>query len=232
MNSLSFKEAIYSDYTDMDGLICTVKNPQKWSSGNSLLYTGIFVTLLFLRKELEQLDCDRFYTAVSACEAAPGLYNRNPNRPDFESHDDYIGIAAGAFFTKTRFARDILSYGQDHRYHYDNVNPNDPSLSSWHGRFPGRKAFYYMAAERNPYFWYNFGFNSAIRGAIDLQKENSSDKILAWLQIEVARAQNLFPVLCGLWDEHIKYTYGHISNLFEVYFPKDHPFITYSGNII
>jgi hypothetical protein len=234
----SFKEAIYQNYTDPDGLVCTEKNPKRWSSGNSLLYTGTFVTLLCLRKELEQSDCNNFLQAVSQCEVVmngihiPGLFNRNPNRPDFESHDDYVGVATGSFFTNTSFAKAILQHGIDSGFKYDNVNPLNPSFLSWHGRFPGRKAFYYMAAKRDPSFFLKLGFNSGIRAAIDAPKENSSDKILAWLQVKVAQAQNKLPVLCDLWDEHIKNTYGDLSGLFKIYYPKDHPFIEASAGLL
>lgn len=219
-----FKETIYKHYTDLDGLVTSDKDPQKWSTGNGLLYTGIFYTILALNDELTDDDRQKFEAAVSKCEVMPGLYNRNPLRPDLEAQDDYIGIACASYFTRSKFALDILNYGKKTGWHYDNTNPKNDALSVWHDRFFGLVAFYYMAARQPVPFFRKLGFNSNLRRMIDAPLTQVNAKILTWLMISVAKRQNVCPQACELFEDHINNKYGNIQVLFKMYFPIDHPF--------
>lgn len=221
---MGFKNEILKNYLDSDGLVSIDRNPSKWSTGNGLLYTGLFYTILALRGELDESDRKRFSKAVSACEVRPGLYNRNPNRPDFEAHDDYVGVVCGAFFTGTRFARDVLEYGLARDFHYDNTG-RDSGLRSDHSRFVGRIGFYFAAAGEKPGFLRRVGINGGIRGAIDMPFGNAGEKLLVWLQVQVLKKAGLLPIACALFDQHVEDEYGSASGLFCVALRSPgHPF--------
>lgn len=222
---MSFKQEVLDHYMDKDLLVTIDRDPTPWSTGNGLLYTGLFYTLLTLRNELTKEDCERFEKAVRGCEVDGyhGLYHRNPGRTtDLEAHDDYIGIAAGSFFTNTPMAREIWTYGDCNSWCFNNLDPGKKSPNVWQGRFIGIVCFYTMAAKEDPSFFQKLLFNSAIRGSID--SNNVSGKILAWLQVQVAKKANVCPKACELFEQSIVDDFGGITGLLSQYFPAGHPF--------
>ena len=219
---MNFKSEILSHYLDRDNLVSLDRDPTPWSSGNGLLYTGLFYTILGLRNELTIEDRVRWVSAVKACEVSPGVYNRNPLREDFEAHDDYCGIASASAFMGDEFARDILEHGLKTDWHYDNTG-KEPGLRSDHSRFLGRVAFYYMAAGEVPGFLRRVGFNCGIRAAID--SHDHGGKILAWLQVQVCKKMKLLPDLCELFEQSIIDDYGSLADMLRVALGTNtHPF--------
>lgn len=228
LTATNFKQEILDHYLDSDLLITLDRNPTtKWTSGNSLLYTGLFYSICSILGVFDTEDKKRFKDAVHSCEVKPGLYNRNPRRLDFESHDDYTGIAAGSYFCELPFASDIFSYGKGNDWHFNNVIPQQRLISSRHDRFLGLVCFYEMAAKREPSFCQRLSFNSGVRGSIDLNAPGQ--KILTWLWIQVAKLQSVCSNVCDLFEKHIRDRFGNSAGLFRAAIGPDHPFAFIEG---
>jgi hypothetical protein len=223
-----FKEEVLSHYLDKEGMVTIDRDPTYRSAGNPQLNTGIFYAMLALRGELDREDCSRFYNAIAPCAIAPGLYSKYQDLPNFISHDDYIGICTGAFFTDAPFAEDTFEYGYDTDWHFDNRDPEAKELDAWHERFPGRIAFYAMAAHRGMSFFDKLGFNSALQDCVNRRADNTTPQILMWCQTRVAKRRGEFPVGIEAWEESIVRTYGSVNALFAAYFGASHPFATYA----
>jgi hypothetical protein len=121
------KEIIRNEYTDPDGLVCQDRFPGKWASGNGLMQTGYYICLLYALNALDKSDIDRFKNTVIGCQDEPGLYDRNPGRPDLNAHDDYIGIAGGSVVSGLNFHKEIFNYGRKHFWFFDNTQSNSIS---------------------------------------------------------------------------------------------------------
>lgn len=225
---MSFKSEVLQHYLDVDGLVALDREPTRWSTGNGLLYTGLFYTLLALNGELDEEDRARFAKAVARCEVEPGLYNRNPGRPDWEAHDDYVGVAAASYFLKAPFAGDIVDYGEINEWCFDNTKPGELSLKAYHGRFPGRIGFYYMATGSKPGFFRRVAFSSAVKNDTTETRRDAGEVILRWLQVQVAKDLGVCPIACEDWEQSFKIAWGDEATLFRVALnAPEHPFSTW-----
>lgn len=210
---------------DEDGLVTIDRDPGRWSTGNGLLYTGIFYTLLFLRGEALPEDVVRFSKTVYNCWQVPGVLNRNPGRPDLESHDDYIGVMAASYHLNTPHAKIICGYGEKHWWSFNNVDPCKWALQTYHGRFPGLVGYYRMAARKPPGMLQSLMLNAKITASA-CPSENASGKILTWLMTTVLEAENkpYFGDSIELWKARMKHDYKTLNGLFSTYFKPSHPF--------
>lgn len=226
---MNFKEDIITNYIDQDGLVTIDKNPTKWSTGNGLLFTGIFLVLLHMLDDLdEDTECN-FVKAIRACEVEPGLFDRNPGRTDSEAHDDYIGVAAASYFCVMGFAHDIWLYGEKHFYCWNNQDPGKFSLSHFDARFIGLMPFYRIAAGQKLWFARKWELAFAINE--NAKDTTASDKILMWLETRVAKDRGLCLKEISNWDAALIKQFGSLEGLFAQYFGKDHPFSTCGVNV-
>jgi hypothetical protein len=230
---MSFKEEVLNSYLDEEGLVSIDKNPSKWSTGNGLLYTGIFYSLLALDNKLTAEDIARFAVAVNRCWldrygfTYEGLLERNDKREDLEAHDDYIGICAASYLLKTDHAKKIVEYGKQNFWSYNNVEPGRFVLRTWHGRFFGLIGFYKMAANEDPGWLQRKLLKYSITGAA-AKNDNSGELILMWLKTLVARQySDEYKMEVGFWKSAITARFGSLTNLFSKYFGSNHPFSKY-----
>lgn len=144
---MSAKQDVLDHYLDVDGLVTIDRDPSKWSTGNGLMHLGFFTCLLAGGDNLTAADVVRFNSAVRGCQVAPGLYDRNPGRPDADSHDDANGVVSGSVVCGLPFHRDVLIYGLKHFFFYDNV---DQTFNGWKDlwafrlRFPFVVLWYFL----------------------------------------------------------------------------------------
>lgn len=143
----SFKDEIIKHYIDEDLQVTVDRNPSKWSTGNGLLHTGLFMCLLYGSKKLELQDIYRFKLCVDLCEDQKGLYDRNKGRNDKNAHDDSIGVAAGSVIANLNYHVDILDYGLKNNFVYDNVDHSNNIINSpwaFRARFPFLILWYFL----------------------------------------------------------------------------------------
>lgn len=144
---MSNKNELVQHYIDADLQITVDRDPLKWSTGNGLLHSGLFVCLLKDSLQLTQVDASRFEGCVSMCEVVPGVYDRNLGRKDANAHDDSIGIAAGSVICDSRFHKDVLKHGLNSFFTYDNVDNNFNFGLDWWSfrlRFPHIVLWYFL----------------------------------------------------------------------------------------
>lgn len=121
---------------------------------NGVLFAVEFYWLLDHHGLLEASDKKRFHDLVRKLQVPgyKGLYNRNPGRSDRkEAHDNYVAIVAGSSLFKMPFAKEVVAFGEAHRYEYNNLNPEGLGLrniASW--RQGGEQAFYQLSAGKSP----------------------------------------------------------------------------------
>lgn len=224
MDKASLKQEVLDHYLDDDLQVTIDRDPGHWSTQNGLMHTGVFYTILGINNLVEYADKDRFNRAVKACWAngIPGLLNRNPGRPDLEAHDDYIGVCAASYFLQSMVGTDILNYGENNLFCYNNVHPGTFTLQCWQGKFPGIVGFYRMAANRSPGNFQTLAILTNLHLGV---KERADQNILMWLMVSVFRSQSSrFNDAIAWWDSELRLKYGTLGNMFKEYFGNSHPF--------
>lgn len=230
---MGFREEVIAHFMDEEGLVSGVRDPGKWTSGNGLLYTGIFYTLLCLRREVQPGDMERFKKTVNLCyvdrgsQVFPGLLERNDKRPDLQAHDDYHGVVTASALLNTRHVHDVFAWGYANNWSYNNVDPEKWTFRTWHGRFPGQVAYYTMAARENPGVFGPCVLASKITTNALADPADAGGKILVWLMIEGVKGQHALCDEAGrFWYERMRRDYGSLGALFAKYFGPHHPFAT------
>lgn len=155
---MSAKDEVVQHYVDQDSLVTIDRDPGRWTTGNGLMHLGFFTCLLAGSDELTAADVVRFNSAVRGCQVAPGLYDRNPGRPDADSHDDANGVVSGSVVCGLPFHRDVLLYGLKHFFFYDNT---DQTFDGWKDLWALRLRFPFVV------LWY-FLVNSWMRPLLPL----------------------------------------------------------------
>lgn len=221
----SIKEEILAHYLDADELVTRVRDPQsRWTGGNQLLDTAVFYVCLYLTKQLTLEDIARFSRAIEACYVLghPGLLNRNPMRPDQNGWDDYH-IAAASLFLNTAHAGDILAFGQNNHWFFNNEHPGKLSFSSFLGRYPGFIGYLKLCANQSPGPLQAFLLGASI--LLNARKADADQKIMTWLRVlvakEVMQANCYEPI--QIWEASLAKQYGSMKNVFRASYPKDHP---------
>lgn len=242
MDLIDFKNEILSHYVDEEYQVTIDRNPTKWSSGNGLLHTGIFYTILGINNLLDYNDRRRFQRAVDLCwvrdrDSQPiyGLLNRNFGREDKQAHDDYIGVVAGGVFTGTDVCRFIYEYGNRNLYSYDNTHPYNKNIfskdfwTSFQGRFPGLIGFYKISADK----YIGFFDSKSIELKFKFQNiDDASGTIMAWLTAKAIKQKtSRFNQVIDSWEKRVSDKYGILGNLFRPYFGDRHVFSQLKGVI-
>lgn len=232
---MSFREEVEQNYTDAEGMITSVRDPkEKWTSGNHLLITGTYYVLLSYLDRTTEADVENFKKLVKSCEVRPGVYNRNQNRPDAQAHDDYIGIVAASYFLQSDFHREVLDHGENNNWTFDNTDNDIVEINSYFSRFPDFVPFVRAANGKSPSLWEQVLFAIAILVSAFSDKNETSGKILKWLEIQTIRNKYfIIDSAIFFWKKMIfkKYPNG-MGDVFGIYFGKDHPFAKYTQGMI
>lgn len=224
---MNFKGEVLNHYMDREGLVTIDRNPTPWSTGNGLMHTGVFYTILFLRGEIDESDLKRFTSAVDGCWEGPleapiaGLLERNNNREDLQAHDDYHVMTA-SFLLGTYHARMVERYGSSHFWSFNNVTPGKFTLQTWHGRFPGHVGYLRLCADKKPGLFQNFLLDQSI--GFNVYSKDATSKILCWLKIQVAKIKGYCKDSIEFWEEKLVDQFGSMEMVFAQYFGHNHPF--------
>lgn len=222
---MDLRREIFEHYVDRDGLVTIDRDPTPQSTGNGLLFTSIYLVLQKLRGEITDEDGNKFIKPILNCQIEPGLYNRNPGRPDREAWDDYVGIAAVGAMLYRFFSTEIVQYGSRNAWCFNNENPGHFKPWAWHGRFLGLIGVYLMAAGQQPSFLQKLLIGSMLRSGVARDNADPGAKITTWLKTVIVKNYSAH------WDDDIlefnrsivKH-FGSLSGLFACYFGPTHPF--------
>lgn len=225
------KKEILEHYMDTSFQVTIDRDPTPGSTGNGLMHTGFFTVILANQNSLLEEDKDRFAAAVDMCTQTdkdnipiPGLYVRSIwKKADDQSHDDYIGISAGAYFAAPKIADAIIDYGERYNWCFDVQNPRVENPLYWHDRFFGLVAFYKLCGKRNTTLVEKIVLSASILISVVLGSDSS--RVKAFMQVSVYRAESR--VIGGLtgfvWDLLMK-RFDPLGKAWENYFKKGHPF--------
>lgn len=222
---IDFREEIKLHYTDPEGMITGVRDPQgKWTSGNHLLITGTYFVILSQVDVITKEDIAALEHAVRPCEVEPGRYNRNAGRPDRQAHDDYIGVAAGSAAVGSVLHDEIVAYGSRHWWYVNNQEPFRLGALFW--RFPGLVSFFYAAAGKRPSLLGQLVAAASIAVNAHSPRGEESGTIMNWLKIQSFKGKGwLLDLAISYWKKRLftKYPQG-MGEVFEIYYGKGHPF--------
>ena len=230
MSIQEFRQEVLDHYMEADDLfVSPVRSPGHWSTGNGLLYSSFFYSILLLNGCLTEEDRVRFITMVDRCWAVPGLLNRGKNRPDENAQDDYH-IATASYLVQTDHAKAIYAYGRDNKFSYDNQNPNKFKWSKWHGRFPGRPGYYALCAGEEP------GCVQDKLIKIDIASGPSKDAgalMQQWLRNQIYRRFSPYAQQVIDWEARFMSKYMSLSTAIkgEMGNNPEHPFVKYNINV-
>jgi len=210
---------VISLYIDPIGLVTlNDKGVDGPGAGNLLLHTGLYYVAAYKEGQPPVRPLSEVIKS-SGVKGYPGLYWRSPYKiGDRQEHDDYIGLAAAAYFYDQGIAKEIVDHGAKHKWCYNSVNPEKFDLSLLHDRFPGQIAFYKMSAGEALSFW-----DELIIGGRALALSYSKDgdaAIHSYLMFSVCR--EAAPVICQpmWWVSGFR---KGIGPKFAGYLGKDHP---------
>lgn len=235
---MTFKEEILTHYLDSELLVTKDRNPSHWSTGNGLLFTGIFYTLLYLRGECTAEDVDRFCMAVTPCwkddelgNPIPGLLERNDKRNELQAHDDYRGVCVASLLLNTPHAKAVEAYGSSHFWCFNNAHPGRIGFRSWFGRFAGFPGLVRLCSRKSPGPLQAFLLGSDIFA--DSQSKAADPKILAWLSVIAAKFSAQANCLDAIshWENKIAFEFGSINQVFAESFGTEHPFAAYNHGL-
>lgn len=228
ISNADLKQEVLNHYMDADGLVTIDHDPGKWTTGNGLLHTGLFYTMLEHFGLIDESDRSRFHKTIKACEVVPGVYNRNPGRSDREAYDDYTGVVVGSdALGLTDITRDVYEYGIKHQWCFDNTKPGESSYLpnwAWHGRFIGQVPMYIVAA-REPTCLMD---RVQLSGKLFLNRTlglngDSGSRIQCYLAASLCANRGVCVDAAGAYFKWAHDRYLSLGNMFSYYFPYNHP---------
>lgn len=214
------KQAFISQYFDEYGhlLLTPGGNPIE----NGILFGVYFYYLI--EDRLDHDDETRFIEALISCEVDYGLYDRHQTKDDLNSHDNYIGIVAGAIlFSLPTVIREIVRHGEKNYWFYDNTGEDNPK--AWRR---GSDIAYYQLADKKTPSIFNMawlGIDTVISSFQGIE-EHSSEKLLVWvrsLSIRKLKVKGIGGTYLSLLDWFFFWKLerqGGVKKLFATYFSK------------
>lgn len=198
--------------------------------GNPLTETG---TAYLIAKKLKQSrldDAEKFSKAVLHLTLEPGLYAHKllgdeSKSTDELTHDDIIGVVAGARAVDSQEMFHVEHFGRTHGWNFKNT-PNQfytAYAKPWH------IAFYQLAAGVVPSAWdYAMLVGSVLLNAFTAM-DDASGKRLTWLMLEsIDTSKFLFLNLAkSIWKRRILSVYGGMKRIFIMYHGEKHVFSRY-----
>lgn len=232
-SALAFKTAIENHYTDDNDLVSIDRDPSVDSSGNLLMHTGGYYSLLAELDEHENqaltfADRKRFREAVDRCavtgtDGKPihGLYYRSPTKHDDQEQDDYEMLAAGSYHAGLDVATSIVRYGETTSWCYDVKNPGKKNLEFSHDRFPGLVDFYQVCALRPVSVWGLILLFITLW--LKIYSSSSSTRFKTYIKFTVLRRVYGLPFCFLHWLASRTFTkkFGSVGSAFKDYFVAD-----------
>lgn len=215
------------------------------SSGNGVMYTGEYYSLLKKNNELTSVDPADFAATISHCIDNKGLLNRSPISKDQEGIDDYLGVLSACKNLEIQslprmFLKSFLMF----LGFMNNQNPGFPSFSSFLGRYPQFISCLIASAfpsKFNPLhilirlLAFPFFFVTSLILLVNSLNSNGSadSKRLAWHVLECTESVSILCYLASkLWRKSLFRFYGSQGMLAVAknYYGEYHPFSKYWVN--
>lgn len=221
-------------YLDQDGLIGASPKPPKWSGGNQILDTAVYMHCLNILGELTWADKDFIGVSLLSCENPLGKLNKNPGRPDEITHDCVIGAAAISNMCLVSVVDNMIDRQKTPIWVFSNTAKIywDSIVKPWH------KAFYkHLSRQYKTIFGYLWLSASILHDSL-FNKTNASDKRVMWVTILSTITMPVkIPVMKQLMAWAIKHWFNSFDKLggetwmFSKYYPKEDPYVKYADEI-
>ena len=221
-------DSFYRDYVSPNGLALLGKGDGE--NDNGILFLGIFVMLMHDRNLLTELDITRSFNAIKGIEIYPGLFARTHLNDKMDSHDNSVGVCALSVIFNFAFARQLVEYGTQTGFCYNNLHPGDFEARA--ARQGGDIAFYKICAGYTPTIWETVWLCVGI--LIAAFSGWSSTVNLAWLRLRsmdisietkpaTAITKTALFITNLVYNVCIWKRFGGIKGSFKQYFKAEHP---------
>jgi hypothetical protein len=196
------------------------------------------VAIALEKPEDRQAWRDRIYLFLMSSVLRVGLYVREPGNLNRNSVDNLIGTIVASKLIgsgSVAFADVIHERGEKMNWTYSVAYPDtafNPFLpwrykvkQDWYGRFPGFPPFVRLACGAPVQDDGLSLFYASVRVTCGTPKDNTSDKVLMWLQWQVIPQEHyLIKEAYEYWKKAMTEQYGDLGGLMAVYYGADHPF--------
>lgn len=216
-----FRDAMREFREHQFGVVSCNRNPTDHSTDNGLLFSATYICLI----DQPELEKEWFDKLLKACQVAPGLFNRYPGDDGKDSWDDLIGVAAASHLLGLPYDLDILSWGESHKWSWNNQNPLIWTGETFLGRFPAFIAFLQGSAGKAISPADQFLFSAACIASPF--GTDTSGKCLMYLMTRTIYGRHFMTDLAiDIWRILMKRKYpGGMRDVYRVYFTDPmHPF--------
>lgn len=144
LNPQEIKLELYDNYIDEDGLVAIDFKPTKWSTGNGLMHLGLMSTMFRALNLMSYSDRLYIDDTLTKCKVSPGLYNRNPGRPDQIGHDDMTGVVSASVSADLSHHKEVAELGIKKCFIYN--NDGDLQYQDFLGRMVFHAAYWLLCS--------------------------------------------------------------------------------------
>ncbi len=201
--------------------VSNLKNPQKRSCDNLLLFSSHYMALLQIHGDWSISDQVWYENLVETFSIRPGLLSRYPGETLASSWDDHIGVACVSYTCFPTYAKLMWAYAVDNGFMYT-------------GDFLGRFVFFMptlkaCAGQELSYFEQILAAVSFIENLWE-DRQETSGKILLWHRARVLKNKYwLLGAVIGLWKWKMLKLYPRgLKDIFTIYFGSEHPLTKYA----
>lgn len=195
--------------------------------GNPILYQALYLAVKRRFTPVTVEDKAWVSTTYELSNNEPGLLNRGQHkRPDWQAHDDYIGMVYSSHITgEFKAAIDIYVYGKNNFWFFDNVGlPWYKKPKAFFGRHPGFVPLIKLALRKKLNWFDQLSFSIAVR-----KNRDESGIQMAFLMADLYKTQPyrypLIDAACEAFEESVIERYPHeMGGVFQVYFDREKDF--------
>ena len=234
MSIEELKRQVYENWMDAAGLVMleprSVRGNAYPSSGNGIFFLSLFLMLLHKLNAVESRDREHYVSTINNCQRVfcgnpcLGLFNRYPMggltdaNLDDEAHDDYQGIVCVSKLLNTVHASNVLEWGRDHSWCYNNVEPG-----TWNFRLvhrPESFSFYQIVQGETPLPWHWLWLHGNITSTLFLKRGTTSPKLVTLFRLEgMSEVSTYWKLVKASWMKLLKLkNKGGIPEVFDIYF--------------
>lgn len=213
-----------SSYREMNtGLVGLTPYPKDHSTDNGLLFSATYIALL--SPEERNTERSWFYEIVYKCMPLCGLLDRYPGAKEFNSHDDYTGVAVASKLLSLPLASWIYEYGKANKDSWDSQAPGKWTVRGYFIRIPDFLPTIKAAAGVELTLWDQFMFSVGLIASMGQMREETSGRCLIYLKCLVVEGKGKASDLAiRLWRWHMGYLYPQgLRELYGIYFGDHHP---------
>jgi hypothetical protein len=206
-------------------VVSNQKKPTDKSSDNPTLFTATYLV------NCDDLTSEKqvFVNFINACQVERGLFNRYPGDLDLNSWDEMIGLTAASVKLGLNYHHDILLWGEDNNWTWNNPDPSKEPIQAFLGRYPAFIPFLQMACGHTPTPVDEVLYAGANEASAMTPVGNESGKCLQYLMNKTIFGKRPeIDLSIWIWRELMKKKYpGGMKDVYASYFGAFHPFALY-----